>query len=65
MNQNICNIIILNKEKFIPHIFTEKQVEIMSRYTKNKQLTNTEKTYFYSTIKKKIEAFTKSKTSRF
>ncbi len=56
MNQNTCKIVIMNKEKFIPHLFTKKQVEIMDRYIQKKQLTNTEKTYFYTTIKKKIEA---------
>ena len=56
MNQNICNTIIENKGKFIPQLFTEKQVEIMQRYMQNKPLTNTEKTYLYSSRKKKIEA---------
>ncbi len=56
MNKNICKIIILNKEKFIPHLFTKKQVETMQKHVQNKLLTNTEKTYLYSTIKKKIEA---------
>ena len=58
MNQNICKIIVENKAKFIPHLFTERQVTIMQRYLQNQSLTNTEKTYFYSTIKNKIAALT-------
>ncbi len=54
MDRNICKTIVANKSRFIPHLFTERQVIITQRYLQNKALTNTEKTYFYSTIKKKM-----------
>lgn len=56
MNKKICNLIIKNKEKFIPLLFTEKQVLILKNYFSNLKLSNTEKVYLYSTIKKKIDA---------
>ncbi len=56
MNQNICKTIINNRFQFIPHLFTEKQVMLMQKYIQHKVLTNTEKTYLYSTIKNKISA---------
>lgn len=58
MDQNICNIIVAHKNRFIPHLFTKKQVIIIQRRMANQHLTNTEKTYLYSTIKKKVEALT-------
>lgn len=56
MNKNICKIIINNRAQFTPHLFTEKQVTLMQKHLQNKRLTNTEKTYLYSTIKNKIAA---------
>lgn len=56
MNQNICNMIVAHKNQFIPHLFTKKQVTLMQKYLQHKVLSNTEKTYLYSTIKNKIAA---------
>lgn len=56
MNKDLCKNILQNKEKFIPSIFTNRQIEIIEKYLKNKQLSRTEKTYLYSAIKKKIGA---------
>jgi predicted nucleotidyltransferase len=56
MNKNICKTIIKNKNQFIPHLFTERQVIIMQKYLQKQKLTNTEKTYLYSTIKRKTDA---------
>ncbi len=58
MNQNICHKIIKNKDKFIPNLFTYRQINILKKYLNKKKLTKTEKTYLYSTIKKKIDALT-------
>ena len=58
MNTDICNKIIENKDKFIPNLFTAKQIDILKKYINKKELTKTEKTYLYSTIKKKIDALT-------
>tara|TARA_Y100000034_G_scaffold40026_2_gene49315 strand:+ start:9427 stop:10284 length:858 start_codon:yes stop_codon:yes gene_type:complete len=56
MHQNICKVVIKNKNKFIPNLFTVRQINILNKYIKKKKLTQTEKTYLYSTIKKKIDA---------
>jgi hypothetical protein len=56
MDKNICKKIIENKERFIPHLFTERQVGIMEKYVGKRKLSSTEKTYLYSTIKKKVGA---------
>jgi hypothetical protein len=56
MEEKILKNIIENREKFIPHLFTAKQVELMQKYLYKREMTPTEKTYLYSTIKKKIDA---------
>jgi len=56
MKQNIYKKVLENKEKFIPNLFTEKQVNIMEKYVNKQKLNKTEQTYFYSVIKKKLEA---------
>lgn len=56
MNKEICKMVITKKDQFIPHLFTEKQIILLEKYLQQKTLTPTEKTYFYSTIKKKIDA---------
>ena len=56
MNQKICKLILENKEKFIPNLFTERQIKIMEKYQNKEKMTKTEQTYLYSTIKKKTDA---------
>ncbi|MBI5392255.1 hypothetical protein HZA96_00150 [Candidatus Woesearchaeota archaeon] len=56
MNENLCKKVIENKSKFIPALFTERQISLLQKYLKKKQFTKTEQTYLYSTIKKKIDA---------
>lgn len=56
MNKNICKKVVENKQVFVPCIFTEKQVQIINKYTQNTPLTATEKVSLYSAIKKKIDA---------
>lgn len=58
MNTEILNKVVENRQLFVPSIFTEKQVSIIHRYLHQEKLNNTEKTYFYSAIKRKIEALT-------
>lgn len=56
MNEKICKLIVENKEKFIPHLFTKKQVQIMEQWLTGAPLTKTEQTYLYATITKKVDA---------
>ena len=56
MNQNTLNKIVKNRAKFVPHIFTNRQIEIVEKYVNNLKLTKTEQSYLYSTIKRKIDA---------
>jgi hypothetical protein len=56
MDKNICKKIIENKKQFIPYLFTQKQINVIEKYMNKEILTNTEKVYLYSTIKKKVEA---------
>ncbi len=56
MNRKICNLLVENRERVVPFLFTHKQVDIISRYLANKSLCNTERTYLYSSIKRKIDA---------
>ena len=56
MNKKILNKILEKKKEVIPYLFTERQIKILEKYKNEKKLTNTEKTYLYSAIKKKIDA---------
>lgn len=56
MNKEICKIVVEQKTKFIPYLFTKRQITLLEKYITKKNLTNTEKVYLYSTISKKIEA---------
>lgn len=56
MNFNLLQKIVINKKKLVPYLFTNKQILLINNYLKHKPLTNTEKTYLYSSIKKKIDA---------
>ena len=56
MNKKICKKVLEHKDNFIPHIFTNRQINIIEKYLKGNKLNNTEKSYLYSTIKKKIDA---------
>ncbi len=59
MNREILEKITESKERLVPHLFTEKQIGIIEKYLGKNNLTNSEKTYLYSAIKKKIEAIQK------
>jgi len=56
MERNILKIVTENKKLFVPHLFTYRQINIMDKYLHHQILNNTERTYLYSTIKKKIDA---------
>ena len=56
MNNKICKKLLKNKEKFVPYLFTDKQIKVISKHINNKPMTNTEKVYLYSSIKRKIDA---------
>lgn len=56
MNKNILKIILKKKQLFVPLIFTEKQFEVLSRYSTKVKLSNAEKKALYTSIKKKMDA---------
>lgn len=65
MQEKILKTIVENKAKFTPHLFTEKQVKLIEKHLQNmkaknneekQNMTPTEKTILYSTIKKKVDA---------
>lgn len=56
MNKKICKMIIENRKRVVPHLFTARQLNIMNKYINGTEMTPTEKTYLYSSIKKKIKA---------
>lgn len=56
MDKKISNIILRSKNNFVPYIFTERQFEIIKKHQNNDSLSQTEKTYLYTSIKKKMDA---------
>ncbi len=44
------------KQQYVPLLFTEKQWNVMKKYSKNKSLTSAEKKALYTSIKKKTDA---------
>lgn len=56
MNKNILKIILQRKEKFVPLIFTEKQFDVLARYSSGLKLSNAERKALYTSISKKIVA---------
>ncbi len=55
MNKEICKKVLEYRERFIPRLFTARQIELLEKYLQQKDLTKTEKSYVYSTLKQKIE----------
>jgi hypothetical protein len=56
MNKNILKIILRRKGQFVPLIFTEKQFDVLARYSSGLKLSNAEKKALYTSISKKIGA---------
>jgi len=56
MNEKICKTIVEHREQFVPHLFTERQVQLISKWLNKEKMTKTEQTYLYATITKKVDA---------
>jgi len=56
MNEKICKTIVEHREQFVPHLFTERQVDIMQKWLNKEAFTKTEQTYLYASISKKVDA---------
>ena len=56
MNQEICKIVLEHRQQLVPALFTERQVNLIQKYLSHQKLTHSEQTYFYSDIRRKIEA---------
>lgn len=56
MDEKILNIVLEHRKLFVPSLFTHRQVDLIRKYSRHEMLNNTEKTYLYSAIKRKIDA---------
>lgn len=56
MNKEICEIVLEHRNQLVPALFTERQVNIVQKYLNHQKLTPGERTYFYSAIRRKMEA---------
>lgn len=56
MDEKTLKKIIENREKFIPLLFTAKQVSIIERYIKKEKLSNSDKKALYTSVNKKVRA---------
>lgn len=56
MDKNILKIILRSREMFVPSIFTERQFDVLARYSSGLALSNAEKKALYTSIKRKTEA---------
>src|SRR3989338_3796070 len=56
MDKKMCKLIIERKAQLVPTIFTKTQITLLEAYLTEKPLTSSQKSYLYSTIKKKIDA---------
>ena len=56
MNKKILNHLVQHRSLFVPSLFTDKQVNLIQKYLQRTPLTATERTYLYSTIKRKVSA---------
>lgn len=52
----MCKMIVEQKKQLMPTIFTKTQINLLEAYIQNKPLSSTQKSYLYSTIKKKVDA---------
>ncbi len=58
MDEKICNTIVEHKSRFVPLIFTERQVALVEKWLVKAPLSKTEQTYLYHTISKKVGVLT-------
>lgn len=56
MNEIILKNVLENKERFVPLIFTEKQHNVLEKYSRHSKLSNAEKKALYTSITKKMSA---------
>ncbi len=56
MNEKILKLVLKERESFVPLVFTEKQFDILGKYSAKTKLSNAEKKSLYTSIKKKMEA---------
>ena len=56
MDKNILKIILQKREQFVPLIFTEKQFDVLNRYSSGVKLSNADRKALYTSIHKKMEA---------
>ena len=56
MNEKICKTMVEHREQFVPHLFTERQVQLINKWLSKEKMTKTEQTYVYATISKKVDA---------
>ncbi len=56
MNIEICKSILDHRAQLVPAIFTERQVDLVQRYSQHQKFTPSERAYFYSAIRRKMEA---------
>ncbi len=56
MDIEICKIVLEHRQQLVPAIFTECQADLIQKYIHHQKLTPSEQTYFYSAIRRKMEA---------
>ena len=56
MDKNILENILQKREQFVPLIFTEKQFDVLYRYSSGIRLSSADRKALYTSIKKKMEA---------
>ncbi|MCK4589007.1 MAG: hypothetical protein KAT77_01070 [Nanoarchaeota archaeon] len=64
MDKNILKIILGQKEKYVPLIFTEKQFKVLKKYHNGNKLSNADKKALYTSITKKMKALESIKVER-
>lgn len=56
MNQDLLNIVLQQKELFVPLIFTEKQFLVLQKQSSKLPLSGAEKKSLYTSVKKKMDS---------
>lgn len=56
MNANLLNKVVEQRNLLVPSLFTDRQISVIQKYLHHDPLNSTEKAYFYSAIKRKIDA---------
>lgn len=56
MNQELCKTVVEHRKDLVPALFTERQVNLVQKYVLQQKLTPGEQSYFYSAIRRKMEA---------